>query len=83
LSKSREILIKVQNKSEILQVKIKNTDQMLRDIERLLPIDKEKITAIRRFFSGDIALHTISSKAKIYIEKNSSWAKAIAPLTTI
>jgi len=72
LSKGKEILIRIRNNKNAPQAKAKNIDQILRDIKTISLSDKEKITAIKRLFSGDIALYIVSLKAKIQIKRNSN-----------
>lgn len=82
LRKRREIIVRVSG-AQANASQAKSIDQILRDVQNASSIQREQITTARRLPSGDIAIQTVSSEARLALERNPQWAKGIAENASI
>lgn len=75
--RQREVVIKIENRKEVDEVKNKTPEQILRGIADISVEDRGRIASLRQLPSGDIALHAVSSEARVALEKSSAWAQGI------
>lgn len=78
MRKGREIMVRIDKEKDVQEAQTRSPAQILQEIERRTPTQRQQIASIRKLPSGDVALHAVSIEARLQLEKQPLWACGIA-----
>ncbi len=78
LCKKHEILMKIVKRKEVKEIQKRLINQIFQEIASMLTTQWDLIVSLCKLKSKDIALHAMSSKARVALEKSQTWVKKIA-----